>query len=96
MRTVALLLAVAGLAGCATQTGTFEQRFAIRRQCRESAGPEPYAGANLFGMVGAVVKTSQPEWKEWASRLEDCTKRKTAELDGSATSDARAAPPSKR
>jgi hypothetical protein len=80
------ILCALTVSGCAT-TGktTFADRMSIRMQCQELAGPEPYAPAGLFGAVGGIVKVSQPEWQAWSAKVEDCTKRKVAELEGPAT-----------
>jgi hypothetical protein len=44
----------------------------------------------MFGAVGGIIKVSQPEWKEWSAKVEDCTNRKVAELEGpAATSSAK-------
>jgi hypothetical protein len=80
---VCILCALA-VGGCATTGKTsFADRVSIRTQCRELAGPEPFAPAGLFGAVGGIIKVSQPEWKAWSDKVEDCTKRKVAELEGS-------------
>jgi hypothetical protein len=47
----------------------------------ENVGPEPYAIPGSLGVIGAVIKVSQPEWKKWAARVDECVKRKTAALD---------------
>jgi len=84
----ACILCALAVSGCVT-TGntTFADRMSIRMRCQELAGPEPYAPAGLFGAVGGIVKVSQPEWQAWSAKVEDCTKRKIAELEGTATSD---------
>lgn len=86
---VSILCALA-VSGCAT-TGntTFADRMSIRMQCREQAGPEPFAPAGLFGAVGGVIKVSQPEWQEWSGKVEDCVKRRVAALEGTAVSGAK-------
>jgi len=93
----ACILCALALSGCATAgKTTFADRVSIRKQCRELAGPEPFAPAGLFGAVGGIVKVSQPEWKEWSSRVEDCVQRRVAALEGQqATGDAKATPSSK-
>ena len=103
MRTATLNVpacAVCALAvsGCVTTQGggvSFMDRVGIRMECQKASGPEPYALANGFGLVGGIVKVSQPEWKEWSSRVEACTARKTAEAERSASREAKATPRSK-
>jgi hypothetical protein len=87
---VCILCALA-VSGCATTPGkaTYGDRVSFHMQCRNEVGPEPHEAAGWFGAVGAVVKVSQPEWKEWSAKVEDCTKRKVAELEGTATSGAK-------
>src|SRR5262245_17011093 len=80
------ILCALAVSGCATTGNTsFADRVSIRLKCQELAGPEPYAPAGLFGAVGGIVKVSQPEWQEWAAKVEECSKRRIAELEGSAT-----------
>jgi hypothetical protein len=82
----ACILCALAVSGCATTGNTsFADRMSIRMQCRELAGPEPFAPAGLFGAVGGIVKVSQPEWKEWAAKVEDCSNRRIAALEGTAT-----------
>jgi hypothetical protein len=82
----ACILCALAVSGCATTGNTsFADRMSIRMQCRELAGPEPFAAAGLFGAVGGVVKVSQPEWKEWSAKVEDCSNRRIAALEGTAT-----------
>ena len=102
MRTAALSVpasAICALAvsGCVTTQGGvgFMDRVSIRMECQKASGPEPYALANGFGLVGGIVKVSQPEWKEWSSRVEACTARKTAEAERAASREAKATPRSK-
>jgi hypothetical protein len=93
----ACILCALVVSGCVT-TGktTFADRMSIRMRCQELAGPEPFAPAGLFGAVGGIVKVSQPEWQAWSAKVEDCTTRKVAELEGTATSDTKAKRASKQ
>jgi len=87
----ACIVCALGVSGCATAPGkaTYGDRVSFHMQCRNEVGPEPHEAAGWFGAVGAVVKVSQPEWKEWSAKVEDCTKRKVAELEGPATGNAK-------
>ena len=58
------LLALLLLSGCAS----FQDRMA----CQTAAGPEPYAAAPLFGIVGAMYAEAQPEMQAWHQRVEAC------------------------
>jgi hypothetical protein len=69
MRVTALLLLLA-VAGCA--------RVQMAQSCREQAGPEPYAAGHAFGILGALVTTSQPEHQEWQQRVDACMQQRTA------------------
>jgi len=79
----AFILCALAVSGCATTGNTsFADRMSIRMQCREQAGPEPFAPAGLFGAVGGIVKVSQPEWQAWSGKVEDCVQRRVAALEG--------------
>jgi hypothetical protein len=102
MRTATLSVSASAIcalavSGCVTTQGGvgFMDRVSIRMECQKASGPEPYAVANGFGLVGGIVKVSQPEWKEWSSRVEACTARNTAEAERAASREAKATPRSK-
>jgi len=103
MRTATLTVpacAICALAvsGCVTTQGggvTFMDKVSMRMECRKASGPEPFALANGFGLVGGIVKVSQPEWKAWSARVEACSAKRIAEAERSATREAKATPRSK-
>lgn len=75
---VAGLLLALSLSGCG-------QGYQIRMACRQEAGPEPGQIGMAFGLIGALVMESRPEWQAWNDQVGECVTRKTAE--------AQAAPP---
>jgi len=86
------------LGGCVTTQGggvSFIDRVGIRMDCRKASGPEPFAVANGFGAIGAVIKVSQPEWKAWSARVEACSARNIAAAERAASREAKATPRSK-
>jgi len=86
------------VSGCVTTQGggvSFMDRVGIRIDCQKASGPEPFAVANAFGLVGGIVKVSQPEWKAWSARVEACTTRNIAAAERSASREAKATPRSK-
>ena len=86
------------VSGCVTTQGggvSFIDRVSIRMDCQKASGPEPFAVANGFGAVGAMIKVSQPEWKAWSSRVEACTARNIAQAERAASREAKATPRSK-
>jgi hypothetical protein len=85
------------VSGCVTTQGGvgFMDRVSIRMDCQKAIGPEPFAVANGFGLVGGIIKVSQPEWKAWSARVEACSTRRIAEAERSASREAKAAPRSK-
>jgi len=102
MRTATLKVpasAICALAvsGCVTTQGGvgFMDRMSIRMDCQKAIGPEPFAVANGFGLVGGIIKVSQPEWKAWSARVEACSTRRIAEAERSASREAKATPRSK-
>lgn len=52
------------LSGCAS--------YQRARDCQQQAGPEPYASAHLFGLVGALVMAGSDEHEAWAARVDWC------------------------
>lgn len=40
--------------------------------CRQEAGPEPMAGASVFGVVGLLVAHQDPERRAWDDRVNAC------------------------
>lgn len=65
-----LWIGVIALAGCAG----YHQRM----ECQAKIGPEPYAGSHAFGLIGAVIRADQPEWREWDRQVNDCIRVKKA------------------
>lgn len=59
------------VSGCAT----FAHNYNIEMTCRNEAGPEPGAGYQLFGLAGAAVEESQPDWQAWDQRRQACVQR---------------------
>ncbi|HTC10239.1 MAG TPA: hypothetical protein VK726_15830 [Acetobacteraceae bacterium] len=72
VRATICVLVLCLLTGCG-------QAYHDRMACRQEAGAEPYTGANFFGLIGAIVKVSQPEWQDWNQRVADCVDRKKLE-----------------
>ena len=52
----------------ACDTGAMHQMHA----CRSSAGPEPMAGADLFGIAGALMAHQDPDRRTWDDRVNEC------------------------
>lgn len=40
--------------------------------CRETAGPEPMAGADLLGIVGLLAAHQDPERRAWDDQVNRC------------------------
>ena len=72
VRTVALLCAALAVSGCG-----LSDQLALGCQCRADAGPQPYAAAAMFGLIGTLVAQSQPETQEWNHRVDDRMHRGT-------------------
>lgn len=43
--------------------------------CRETAGPEPMAGAALFGIVGLIAAHQNPERRAWDDQVNQCMRK---------------------
>jgi uncharacterized lipoprotein YajG len=52
------------LAACATTP--------TEQACRAQAGPQPYAWAPVFGLVGYGIAQQQPETQAWNARVAAC------------------------
>lgn len=74
MKYLFLGLALAGLVGCSGP------EHARRMACRDGAGPQPYAAAGAFGLIGALVQLSSPEYQAWAKRVDDCVDNPPAKV----------------
>lgn len=73
MRALALLAGLLALSGCGPGSN-----YAIDHGCRQEIGPEPSAGLELFGVLGAVAMLSDPEHQAWEERRETCVAREKA------------------
>ena len=49
--------------------------YHIEQQCRDEAGPEPGYLLHGFGLVGAMIQESQPDWAAWDARRAACVTR---------------------
>jgi hypothetical protein len=75
-RSIPLSLALAvALAGC---SATAQRQIAAERQCTREAGPAPGAGFMVFGLLGAAMQMSQPDWQDWARGVADCKRERLA------------------
>ena len=57
------------LAGCAQINAAHE--------CRRELGPQPYAAAGLFGVVGWAVAEQDAEYRDYNKRLYACIQGRT-------------------
>lgn len=63
IRSITLCVAL-GLSGCTA----IHDQFA----CRDQVGQEPDAVISLFALGGVAIKASDPAWKDWQARMNDC------------------------
>ena len=42
--------------------------------CRHGAGPEPHAGAFLFGIAGVMIAGQSQEHRDWTERYLECVR----------------------
>lgn len=61
------------LSGCAG--------FEAKENCREQAGPKPYAVAGAFGLMGALYANAQEERQEWNKKVDECMEAWRAKRD---------------
>ena len=52
------------LNGCASMEAT--------QNCQKQAGPKPYAGADAFGLLGALTVNQTDDRQAWNKKMDDC------------------------
>lgn len=55
---------IALLSGCASYDASMN--------CQKQAGPRPYAGADAFGLIGALIVGQTDERQAWYKSIDDC------------------------
>lgn len=69
-----LAMSLSTLSGCAG----YVERYHQVQACRVAAGPEPYAEAHAFGLIGSLYQMDHPEFHAWADRVDTCFARARA------------------
>jgi hypothetical protein len=42
------------------------------QNCQKEAGPKPYAGADAFGLIGALAVNQTDDRQAWNKKVDDC------------------------
>jgi hypothetical protein len=74
MKKTLILLLV--LTGCA--------RGAALQDCWKQAGPEPYSGADAFGLLGVLAAKQSDERQAWDKKVDNCMDRYDAKASATA------------